>query len=73
MSAYVTNPLDMAKVRYQIQRNATLHGDAKDMPVTQYKGLWDTMKKVHKSSGILGLFRGTDMLSCLLLDRLILI
>jgi hypothetical protein len=59
ISAWITSPLDLAKLRLQIQRGHVLgsnsHSHAQQ---TMYKGVSDCLKKVFEAGGLAGLFRG---------------
>jgi hypothetical protein len=55
-ASWVTSPLDMAKLRLQIQRgkHATgLQGDRID-----HRGMIDCLSNIYKEGGVKGLFRG---------------
>lgn len=52
VAAFVTNPLDMAKLRLQVQR-----GDQTAFNFG-YRNFWDGMLKIAKVEGMKGLFRG---------------
>mmetsp|Transcript_9733 Transcript_9733/g.21017 ORF Transcript_9733/g.21017 Transcript_9733/m.21017 type:complete len:393 (+) Transcript_9733:178-1356(+) len=55
---FVTNPIWLIKLRLQLQMKRTsehLHLNN----VTRYDGFWDAFRKIVRSDGILGLYRGT--------------
>mmetsp|Transcript_6333 Transcript_6333/g.9204 ORF Transcript_6333/g.9204 Transcript_6333/m.9204 type:complete len:340 (+) Transcript_6333:83-1102(+) len=55
LASWLTSPLDMAKLRLQIQRG-TLTGGSNNQ--VAYHGMIDCLRQAHKQSGIRGLFRG---------------
>ncbi|KAL3930535.1 MAG: hypothetical protein SGBAC_011719 [Bacillariaceae sp.] len=61
LASFLTSPLDMAKLRLQVQRgtptSTTSPTEAIAM-VPQYRGMLDCLSKVFQREGIPGLFRG---------------
>jgi hypothetical protein len=57
MAAWITNPLDIVKLRLQVQRRATAQGVASPFPF-YYKHLIDGLCSIWHESGIQGLFKG---------------
>lgn len=55
LASWITSPLDMAKLRLQIQRGAK--GGHQDYAV-HYDSFWDCLHQTYKSEGVRGLFRG---------------
>jgi hypothetical protein len=58
-ASWITSPLDMAKLRLQVQRgqNAGMSTPSHSHP-TQYKGMVDCLRHIYNEKGIQGLFRG---------------
>ena len=55
---FVTNPVWLIKLRLQLQmKRASKHLRVKN--VTQYDGFFDAFRKIIKSDGFLGLYKGT--------------
>eukprot|EP01035_Chromulina_nebulosa_P018562 gene18562-24285_t len=52
VASYVTSPLDMAKLRLQVQRGGSYTSQI------AYTGLYDILSRVYISEGFKGLFRG---------------
>lgn len=59
LASWITSPLDMAKLRLQVQRGkmAAIGHDCRSRP-TKYKSMWDCLSKVFRQDGMYGLFRG---------------
>lgn len=60
-ASWLTNPLDMAKLRYQVQRNEDVtvtDGTSSSSSRRPYKGLIDVMRSVYMEHGFKGLWRG---------------
>ena len=55
ISSFLTSPLDMAKLRLQIQRGNHVVGGGGDQPLS---GMMDCLSKIYKDGGVKGLFRG---------------
>lgn len=53
VASFLTSPLDMAKLRLQIQR-----GKLDKKNVIQYRGVWDCLRHSYSQHGLHGLFRG---------------
>lgn len=62
LASWLTSPLDMAKLRLQVQRGATSiqnsNGTIAMNERTAYKGMIDCMRKSYLHGGVSGLFRG---------------
>ncbi|KAJ1408043.1 mitochondrial carrier domain-containing protein [Ochromonadaceae sp. CCMP2298] len=71
LASFLTNPLDLAKLRYQVQRSSTsstptstsaptpTHSSAPPLVHEQrYTGLTDALQKLYRQGGVRGLFRG---------------
>jgi len=54
-ASWITSPLDMAKLRLQIQRGNSARGVDS---VVQHRGMTDCLSFIYKQGGINGLFRG---------------
>jgi hypothetical protein len=57
IASYITNPLDIAKLRFQVQRSNL--GGAGDSAL-MYRGLFHATYDIFEKSGIRGLFRGAS-------------
>jgi len=57
ISAFITTPLDFAKLRYQIQRSQH-HTKVSGEEGPIYRGLWDALVQLHRQYGWRGLYRG---------------
>ncbi|KAL3910673.1 MAG: hypothetical protein SGILL_007600, partial [Bacillariaceae sp.] len=55
LASFLTSPLDMAKLRLQVQRGAQ---DSSSSQTTNYRGVSDALKYAYQSGGVHGLFRG---------------
>ena len=53
-ASWITSPLDMAKLRLQIQRSPS----SSSQPTHQYKGMIGCLSEIYKQGGFRGLFRG---------------
>ena len=73
MASFVTNPLDLIRLRLQVQRGGEIEAtrqqkinlDAPEKAMTAdstaaYKNSWDGLTKIYKHDGIRGLFRGVN-------------
>lgn len=59
MASLVTNPLDLVKLRLQIQRGATVQpAGAHLLPWQPYSGLVDGLVQIVRTDGLRGLYRG---------------
>ena len=56
MASFITSPLDMAKLRLQIQRGNLVSNH--EAPTVSYRGMLDCLSQVYTENGIRGLFRG---------------
>jgi hypothetical protein len=57
VASWVTSPLDMAKLRLQVQRGAQLSSSSSTR-ITTHRGIADALAYAYRSGGIGGLFRG---------------
>lgn len=57
MASWVTSPLDMAKLRLQVQRGRQTAGSNNNASMN-YKGVFDCLQKSYQSGGLSGLWRG---------------
>lgn len=58
-AAWITSPLDMAKLRLQVQSgNNTISSLSSQSHPIQYKGMVDCLRHIYNEKGIQGLFRG---------------
>ncbi len=53
-----TNPLDMAKLRIQVQRRHVNSGTATDTVGFNYNNVFDGIVKIFREEGIRGMFKG---------------
>lgn len=58
ISSIVTNPLDVVKVRMQIQRAEMKEGESLEQGRYGYRNIFHGLKLVYKNEGFLGYFRG---------------
>lgn len=62
LASWLTSPLDMAKLRMQVQRgqaaSASRTGDSTARQPLQYRGMVDCLSAAYKEGGVRGLFRG---------------
>lgn len=58
LASFLTNPLDLAKLRFQIQRDIKNSEPNSVSLKTRYSGLIDALIKINKAEGLTGLFRG---------------
>jgi Mitochondrial carrier protein len=60
LASFITSPLDMAKLRLQVQRGAGSNANmiAESRTNVYYTGLLDCLRKVYSVDGMKGLFRG---------------
>ncbi len=65
LASWLTSPLDMAKLRLQVQRgqaaasaNSSTAGKSITNPTTQYHGMIDCLRSIFAEGGVRGLFRG---------------
>lgn len=57
-ASWLTNPLDLAKLRLQVQRSARARGDASESPFN-YRHTAHALKVIAQKEGVRGLFRGS--------------
>jgi len=58
LASFLTSPLDMAKLRLQIQRGQAAASNNAGQGQTVYKGMVDCLHSAYNKGGIRGLFRG---------------
>jgi hypothetical protein len=59
LASWLTSPLDMAKLRLQVQRGKLYSHKESSMNTTQYyRGVIDCLKQSFRDGGVRGLFRG---------------
>jgi hypothetical protein len=60
LASWITSPLDMAKLRLQVQRGsvAAAGNNGGKNQIIYYKNMWDCLTKVFTQDGLRGLFRG---------------
>jgi hypothetical protein len=59
LASWITSPLDMAKLRLQVQRGHKVGiGNNCRSGHTYYKNMWDCLSRVFRQDGVRGLFRG---------------
>jgi len=62
LASWLTSPLDMAKLRLQVQRgqaaSAVSKRDSMNHQMVQYRGMLDCLRAAYKEGGFRGLFRG---------------
>ncbi|KAL7534045.1 hypothetical protein ACHAWF_004701 [Thalassiosira exigua] len=63
LASWLTSPLDMAKLRLQVQRGQTaaagsLAAESNPNHAVQYRGMADCLSAAYKEGGVRGLFRG---------------
>lgn len=56
--APVVCPIEVVKVRMQLDQGKKGLANLKDIPRRQYKGSWDCFKKIWKTEGFFGLYTG---------------
>jgi hypothetical protein len=60
IASYVTNPLDIAKLRFQVQQSTPVETPLPyKSNVSKYNGLFHALRSIYSVSGIKGLFRGS--------------
>jgi Mitochondrial carrier protein len=57
LASWLTSPLDMAKLRLQVQRGRLASQHPADLALT-YSGMWDCLRHTWQTEGVRGLFRG---------------
>lgn len=59
LASFLTSPIDMAKLRLQVQRGQTAKaGGLNATQTTHYRGMLDCLHVAYRDGGIRGLFRG---------------
>jgi hypothetical protein len=61
LASWITSPLDMAKLRLQVQRGLASSPRGKtgaSFEVASYRGVWDCLNYSYQKDGVRGLFRG---------------
>jgi hypothetical protein len=61
LASFLTSPLDMAKLRLQVQRGTITSGDKKFSSATTYRGMSDCLRHAYQLDGVRGLFRGAGV------------
>jgi hypothetical protein len=56
LASWVTSPLDMAKLRLQVQRGNLAENSGQATPM--YRGVVDCLRLTYREAGLKGLFRG---------------
>eukprot|EP01040_Poterioochromonas_malhamensis_P004760 gene4760-5110_t len=56
IASYLTNPLDIAKLRFQVQQSSLVAGSVSS--TTHYTGLFHATQDIYRVGGFRGLFRG---------------
>jgi hypothetical protein len=56
LASWVTSPLDMAKLRLQVQRGNLAENPRQSTPM--YRGVVDCLQLTYREGGVKGLFRG---------------
>jgi Mitochondrial carrier protein len=64
LSSWLTSPLDMAKLRLQVQRGERYAAGSSASSVVSYKGVVDCLQTVYRVGGVRGLFRGAGARVC---------
>jgi hypothetical protein len=64
LSSWLTSPLDMAKLRLQVQRGESYASGSTPSSVVSYKGVADCLETVYREGGVRGLFRGAGARVC---------
>jgi Mitochondrial carrier protein len=64
LSSWLTSPLDMAKLRLQVQRGESYAAGSASSSVVSYKGVVDCLQTVYREGGVRGLFRGAGARVC---------
>lgn len=57
-ASWITSPLDMAKLRLQIQRSSKSNNTLSFPSPVQHRGMVDCLSEIYKRGGVQGLFRG---------------
>lgn len=63
LASWLTSPLDMAKLRLQVQRGET-YQKGSNASVVAYEGVVDCLRTVYRQGGVRGLFRGAGARVC---------
>jgi len=58
LASFLTSPLDMAKLRLQVQRGQAAASNNAGQGQTEHKGMVDCLHSAYNKGGIRGLFRG---------------
>jgi len=68
LASWLTSPLDMAKLRLQVQRGESYKrgnvATTSSSSILAYRGVLDCLQTVYRQSGIRGLFRGAGARVC---------
>jgi Mitochondrial carrier protein len=58
LASWLTSPLDMAKLRLQVQRGEKAANSTSSTALVEYRGVVDCLQRVYQQGGVKGLFRG---------------
>ena len=68
IASWLTSPLDMAKLRLQVQRGesyaARTNSSSTSSSLVAYRGMVDCLRSVYREGGVRGLFRGAGARVC---------
>ena len=68
LASWLTSPLDMAKLRLQVQRGESYQKGAvaanESSAMVSYRGVGDCLQTVYRQGGVHGLFRGAGARVC---------
>lgn len=56
-ASFLTTPLDLVKLRLQVQRGAAAAGEAQELSF-RYRGVWHGLRSIARHEGSRALFRG---------------
>ncbi|KAL7563329.1 hypothetical protein ACA910_016684 [Epithemia clementina (nom. ined.)] len=58
LASWITSPLDMAKLRLQVQRGQITGGGGSETSTVLYRNVWECLVHSYRQGGMAGLFRG---------------
>ncbi|CAB9504729.1 Mitochondrial aspartate-glutamate transporter AGC1 [Seminavis robusta] len=64
LASWLTSPLDMAKLRLQVQRGENAVASSSSSSLVSYRGVVDCLQTVYRQGGMRGLFRGAGARVC---------